>query len=265
VARDTGIANRLRAAGVRVLEVDAWQTRGSTDFHPGGSVNHHTAGPSSGATPSLNTCINGRPDLPGPLCQVMQSREPDGRDIAYVIAAGRANHAGEGGWRGLSGNASVYGLEIEHDGVSALPQGRIDIAARIHRAMFGGDVANVCQHREWTSRKIDAATNVDGDDFRRRVEDADMPSMDEIIAGLNSAAKAGKLDPYFHRCRQIIEAGKLADISVPAWNDAAEEGKVDPYFRRVRQLIEAGDLETIGAQVAGIFDVVVPEETRGNK
>ena len=249
--------------GVRVLEVDGWQTRGSTDFAPRGSVNHHTAGPSSGATPSLNTCINGRPDLPGPLCNVMQSRESGAADIAYVIAAGKANHAGEGGWKGLTGNASVYGLEIEHDGVSALPQSRIDTAAAIHRAMFGGDPAYVCQHREWTSRKIDAATNVDGNEFRQRVGDADMPTMDQIIDGLNSAAKAGKLDPYFHRCRQIIEAGKLADISIPAWNDAAEEGRVDPYFRRGRQLIEAGDLEQIGAQVAAIFDVTVPP-TKGH-
>lgn len=175
MGRDTGIANRLRSAGLRVIEVDAWQTRGSTDFDPRGSVNHHTAGPSSGATPSLNTCIHGRPDLAGPLCNVFQSREPDGRDIAYVVAAGRANHAGEGGWNGLTGNRSMYGLEVEHTGTSALPQGRIDISAAIHAAMFGGDVANVCQHYEWTTRKIDAATNVSGDDFRKRVKAAREP------------------------------------------------------------------------------------------
>ena len=172
---DTGIANRLRAAGLRVIETAGWQTYGSSSFNPGGSVNHHTAGPASGETPSLVTCIEGRPDLPGPLCNVYQSRESDGRDIAYVIAAGRANHAGEGGWRGLSGNASVYGLEVEHTGVDPIPSARLDIAARIHAAMFGGDVANVCQHREWTDRKIDMATNVNGDDFRRRVADARKP------------------------------------------------------------------------------------------
>jgi hypothetical protein len=114
MGRDTGIASRLRDAGLRVVEVDDWQARGSSDFGPKGSVAHHTAGSSSGATPSLNTCINGRPDLAGPLCNVFQSREPDGRDIAYVVAAGKANHAGEGSWNGLTGNASVYGLETEH-------------------------------------------------------------------------------------------------------------------------------------------------------
>jgi hypothetical protein len=169
---DTGLAQRLRNAGLRVVECSGWTSRGSSSFSPGGSVNHHTAGSPNGATPSLNTCINGRPDLAGPLCSVMQSREPDGNDIAYVIAAGRANHAGEGGWHGLSGNSSVYGLEIEHTGTSALPQGRIDIAARIQAAMFGGDVGNVCQHYEWTSRKIDAATNVNGSTFRNLVSQA---------------------------------------------------------------------------------------------
>jgi hypothetical protein len=179
MGRDTGIADRLRAAGLRVVEVAGWQTAGSDSFAPAGSVNHHTAGPSSGATPSLLTCIEGRPDLPGPLCNVFQSRESGAADVAYVIASGRANHAGDGGWKGLSGNASVYGLEIEHDGVTPLPQARIDYAARIHAAMFTGDPAYVCQHREWTSRKIDAATNVDGADFRNRVAAARNPDESE--------------------------------------------------------------------------------------
>jgi hypothetical protein len=168
---DTGIASRLRADGVRVVECDGWTTRGSSSFSPGGAVNHHTAGGASGSCPSLNTCINGRPDLAGPLCNVMQSREPDGNDIAYVIAAGRANHAGEGGWKGLSGNSSVYGLEIEHTGTSTLSSGRQQIAARIQAAMIGNISASmVCQHYEWApSRKIDAATNVDANNFRNLV------------------------------------------------------------------------------------------------
>jgi N-acetyl-anhydromuramyl-L-alanine amidase AmpD len=67
----------------------------------------------------------------------MQSREAgEGNDKAYVIAAGRANHAGEGGWKGLSGNSSVYGLEIEHTGTSTLPMHRQQTAARIHAAMI---------------------------------------------------------------------------------------------------------------------------------
>ena len=173
---DTGIANRLRDAGLRVIEVDGWQSRGSSDFDPDGSVNHHTAGGASGATPSLSTCIYGRSDLPGPLCNVFQSRESNGDDIAYVVAAGRANHAGEGSWKGLTGNRKMYGLEVEHTGTSAAPEGRINISAKIHAYMFGGDPEMVCQHKEWApSRKIDFATNVDGNNFRQRVADARKP------------------------------------------------------------------------------------------
>lgn len=167
MSRDTGLADRLRAYGLDVVEVDGWQSRGSSDFNPRGSVNHHTAGPASGSTPSLGTVVNGRSDLAGPLCNVLQSREPgEGNDKAYVVAAGRANHAGSGGWMGLSGNSSVWGLEIEHTGTSPLPVHRQHTAALIHAAMFGGDPSMLCQHFEWTSRKIDAAQSVDPDEFR---------------------------------------------------------------------------------------------------
>src|SRR5262245_21660450 len=172
VGYDTGIADRIRAMGVLVVECDGWTSRGSSSFNPRGSVNHHTAGGANGATPSLNTCIYGRPDLSGPLCNVMQSREPDGNDKAYVVAAGRANHAGDGGWRGLSGNSSVYGLEIEHTGTSPIFEGRMRIAAAIHAGMFGGDPGMVCQHYEWTSRKIDLAQGCNGDTFRAYVQEA---------------------------------------------------------------------------------------------
>jgi hypothetical protein len=167
MGHDTGIASRLRAAGIPVVEVAGWQTRGSSSFAPQGAVNHNTAGPASGATPSLNTCIYGRPDLAGPLCNVFQSREQGGVDIAYVVAAGRANHAGDGSWRGLTGNSSVYGLEVEHTGTSDVPVERLETAAAIIAAMFTGDVGMVCQHREWApNRKPDFATGCDGDWFR---------------------------------------------------------------------------------------------------
>lgn len=217
MARDTGLANRLRNAGLRVVEVDGWQTRGGSDLFAYGSVNHHTAGPPSGATPSLNTCINGRPDLDGPLCNVFQSREPDGRDIAYVVAAGRANHAGSGGWKGLSGNASVYGLEIEHTGTDPFPSARLDIAAKIHAAMFGGDPEYCCAHREWTDRKIDVAEGVNDDDFRRRIHDAreddDMtPEQDRLLKEAHSYARDALAKATAVYDRQVPEDTVRDDI-----------------------------------------------------
>jgi N-acetylmuramoyl-L-alanine amidase-like protein len=196
VSRDTSIADRLRAEGLRVVEIAGWQTRGDDSFSPRGSVNHHTAGSPNGTAPSLDGIVNGfTGSAPGPLANAMQSREASGDDLFYVVAAGRANHAGEGGWRGLSGNSSVFGLEIEHTGTSPLPEARQALAARFHAAMARGryDAATVCQHYEWApSRKIDAATNVEGNAFRDRVahalagesqgEDDDMPKGAQMLA-----------------------------------------------------------------------------------
>jgi hypothetical protein len=169
MSRDNTIADRLRNAGLSVVEVDGWRDRGSSDFNPRGSVNHHTAGPKDGNIPSLNTLIYGRSDLPGPLCNVAQARNND----IYVIASGRANHAGSGDWRGLSGNSSVWGLEIEHTGTSSesWTEDRVDTAARVHAALIRGttDASMVCQHKEWApDRKIDAYQS-HGDTFRNRI------------------------------------------------------------------------------------------------
>lgn len=157
---DTGLATRVRRKGIEVVEVAGWTTRSAGSYSPRGSVNHHTAGSADGSVPSLNTCIYGRPDVPGPLCQVLQSREPSGWDKAYIIAAGRANHAGSGGWRGLSGNSSVGGLEVEHVGTGPVSINRLEVSARIQAALLEApgssrDAANCCQHFEWTPRKID--------------------------------------------------------------------------------------------------------------
>lgn len=157
---DVGLANRIRDKGVEVVEVAGWPTRSAGSYEPHGSVNHHTAGGAGGTVPSLATCIYGRSDLDGPLCNVLQSREPDGMDKAYVIAAGRANHAGKGGWRGLSGNGSVGGLEVEHVGTGPVDPLRLEVSARIQAALLEApgssrSAANCCQHSEWTPRKID--------------------------------------------------------------------------------------------------------------
>jgi hypothetical protein len=170
VSRDTGIADRLRAAGLRVVEVDGWQSRGSSEFNPRGSVNHHTAGPASGNLPSLDTLIYGRSDLPGPLCNVAQARNND----LYVIAAGRANHAGEGGWHGLSGNSSVYGLEVENVGTQAEPwrPDQVDVMARCHAALLRGpgvDSSTSCQHREWAPNRKPDAHDIDGNMLRGKI------------------------------------------------------------------------------------------------
>jgi hypothetical protein len=170
---DTGIATRLRKSGFpNVREVNGWKTRGrdfagtSPSFNPKGCVNHHTAGPAKTAgalTPSLGIIINGRPDLTGPLANVYLGYD----NVVYVVAAGVANHAGlpdGGSIKGMTGNSSAYGLEIEHPGTFPLADSRVKLAARIHAALIwkqGIDPSQIVQHWEWApSRKVDLGTNM---------------------------------------------------------------------------------------------------------
>src|SRR5690349_1480983 len=89
------LADALRAEGVTVVECDGWKTRGRGNILKlRGGVSHHTAGPAEGDHPSLDTIIHGREGLAGPLAQILLSRS----GVAYLAAAGTANHAGRGRW-----------------------------------------------------------------------------------------------------------------------------------------------------------------------
>ena len=105
----------LRNAGLKVAEVDGWPNRGRGDVGTiKGVMCHHTAGPVNGNMPSLGVLREGRSDLPGPLAQLGLGRD----GTYYVIAAGRANHAGRGEWKGVAdGNGSFIGIEAENTGI----------------------------------------------------------------------------------------------------------------------------------------------------
>ena len=172
--RDLGLAKRLRAAGLDVVEVPGWKTRGSDSFFPRGAVTHHTAGAPDRPgqkTPSLRICTFGRPDLSGPLCNTYLGYD---RKV-YVVAAGRANHAGipdGGSIKGMTGNSTAWGLEIEHPGTFPLPDDMAEIAARIQAATVKGTTSadKVVYHKEWApSRKIDLATAPSPVTHRKRV------------------------------------------------------------------------------------------------
>jgi peptidoglycan hydrolase-like protein with peptidoglycan-binding domain len=91
-----------------------------------GVICHHTAGPLNGNMPSLLTLREGRPDLRGPLSQLGLGRD----GTFYVIAAGRANHAGAGSWRGITdGNGRFIGIEAENTGLTNDPWPEIQMSA----------------------------------------------------------------------------------------------------------------------------------------
>lgn len=114
----------LESAGLKVATVDGWENRGRDDVGDiQGVICHHTGteGFKDRNMPTLNTLRdgrfeNGKVELHGPLAQLGLGRD----GTYYVIAAGRANHAGTGVWRELKeGNTTFIGIEAENSGLIA--------------------------------------------------------------------------------------------------------------------------------------------------
>ncbi|MER7456768.1 N-acetylmuramoyl-L-alanine amidase [Micromonospora sp. NPDC126480] len=157
------LADVLRAAGVGVVEHGDWRNRMvSGSFNPIGVLWHHTAARSSASNPhpALNTCIYGRPDLPGPLCQALV----DYHGVFHLISAGRANHAGASRGSGPipagDGNTMLVGWEIDYDGVNQrMTAAQYDASLAATAAVLrqlGRDAGHARGHRETsTSGKID--------------------------------------------------------------------------------------------------------------
>lgn len=167
MSRHTGVVEALRDHGLTLGFCPGWETRGSSTFWPQGHVCHHDAIASRWSTPP-GLLISGRPDLAGPLCNT--ALQADG--TVWLVAAGRANHAGTGSWRGLVGNSTVWGTEAQNAGTGQeWPQEQIDAYVRLSAALaeyFSFSAEMVCRHAEWTSRKIDPwGPWTDGHDWSR--------------------------------------------------------------------------------------------------
>lgn len=146
-----------------------WKTYGHGTPGPvEGVVCHHTAGPPTGDTPSLNTVVYGRSDLPGPLCNLYLSRSGE----VYLVAAGIGYHAGDTvvGW---GDNNSAIGIEAEATGVDPWPKSQYDAYARLCASLaayYHLPLEHVAGHKEVCNppgRKIDP--NFDMNAFRSAV------------------------------------------------------------------------------------------------
>lgn len=154
-----------------MVEVEGWATRGKPMNPPKVVIAHHTATrPSTTDAAVIRLLRVGRTDLPGPLCQIGLARD----GTAYVVAAGRANHAGTGGWHGVTGNANALGIEAFNDGLGEpWPHIQLDAYDRTCAAVLrhvDRDASWLCGHREWApGRKIDP-TGIDMNMMRSRVQ-----------------------------------------------------------------------------------------------
>lgn len=117
----SNLPDLLRKHGLKVVEVPGWKTRGrpasTGGFAPVGVLCHDTVTPKTASVDSvLKLLVNGRSDLPGPLCQLSLGRD----GTVYIVAAGRANHAGwakaSGSVAGGDGNTLYIGIEAQESG-----------------------------------------------------------------------------------------------------------------------------------------------------
>src|SRR5690625_305238 len=165
-------ARELREAlldhGVRHVSIEIHRGRPGTpngqwyDDRFVGILSHHTVSrPSSGDTPVLSLCKNGRSGLPGPLCNGYM-----GYDYVYrIICMGWANHPGRGGPWSLpkgrvpanQGRPYLWGTEFE-GGLQPFWDEYQEAMGRANAGIgdwLGVDERSHGEHSTWTSRKID--------------------------------------------------------------------------------------------------------------
>lgn len=245
----TSLPTVLKSMGLTVEVVSGWSTRGSSSFNPKGAVSHWTAGPRNATgRPCLNLVTYGRSDLPGPLCNVYLDRQ----GIAVVVAAGRANHAGTGGWKGLVGNSSVFGTEAESGGegdwtpAMRLAYPKINAAY----AKIGGFNASMCcGHSEWApTRKVDIkgytmdymrgqiATLLNGGSIDPQPDEEDdmknlklVKTSDGKVYVGNGILRRHIADPAELSAVQYVIAKEGGDPTVHTWGDIRVLGTLVPF------------------------------------
>jgi len=142
------LADVVRAAGLTVAETPGWQARAHGPLAAVRTVTiHHTAG-GAGDAPSLAVVRDGRPDLAGPLAQLLLARS----GAVHVVAAGLCWHTGatREPWQA---NAYSIGIEVENAGTPTdrYPPAQLDALRRLCRvlcARYGIPHARVLGHRE---------------------------------------------------------------------------------------------------------------------
>src|SRR5699024_9177846 len=171
----TRLERAVKNAGVKYKKVSGWASRGhGTMGRVESVIAHHTAGPKSGNSPSLNVVAYGRPGLSGPLAQLFLARD----GTVYLVAAGISYHAGRVSSSTYS-NSHAIGIEAENTGLSndsPWPSGQIDAYAKLCKALckeFGLSTSRVRGHKEVAvpkGRKPDPSFNMAS--FRKKDDGA---------------------------------------------------------------------------------------------
>ena len=223
----TRLERAVKNAGVKYRKVNGWASRGRATMGAIQSIMcHHTAGPASGNSPSLNVVTHGRAGLPGPLAQLFLAR--DGTVI--LVAAGRANHAGRVS-SSIYSNSHSIGIEAEATGVSSWPSAQVDAYAKLCKALigeFGLPTSRVVGHKEAAvprGRKIDP--NFSMPDFRKKVGGA-KGGVSQDSGGGSTYKTVNKTAPLGLYDKDAKDHTRIADWQRDALGYTGK--KVDGYF-----------------------------------
>ncbi|MBP0615166.1 peptidoglycan recognition protein family protein [Jiella mangrovi] len=148
----TWLAGTLLDHGLKVAEVDGWEDRGTAQIgRPLGVMCHHTGSKDGANMPALDVLTKGRPGFSGPLANIGVGRD----GTFYVIAAGRANHAGRGSWKTVTNaNAGFIAICAEHSGLAPDPWPAAQMEALQWGAAallkkLGAGAEMCCGHKEY--------------------------------------------------------------------------------------------------------------------
>jgi peptidoglycan hydrolase-like protein with peptidoglycan-binding domain len=188
----------LRGAGLKVAEQPGWINHGRGPMGDvRGVICHHTVGGPTGNMPSLGVLTRGRKldsgeFLHGPLAQLGLGRD----GTYYVIAAGRANHAGAGSWKGISRNSRFIGIEAENSGGvgDGWPEVQMDAYCRGVAAILvkiGADIGMCCGHKEYAPARKPNDPRFSMDVFRERVRGI-MAGTGPVRPLIPAASEAGR-------------------------------------------------------------------------
>lgn len=259
------LAETLRAGGVNVHETEDWVGRNHGHLTSVECiVIHHTAGPATGDYPSLNTVMNGRSDLAGPLAQLGVGRS----GAVYVISNGLAWHAGatKEPWQD---NYHAIGIEVESTGTGVVwPDVQVQSTAKAVAALcrkYGVPVSRVLGHKEIcypVGRKIDPV-GIPGDmaAFRALVQKyINNPSGDEFLMALTAAEQDDVLYASRNLARYIADTNQRIETlraGVERLRPELVQLEGDPrvyitdgvgvFYRHVRNSLELASLLNKGA------------------
>ena len=205
----TDMADVLRRAGLKVVEIPGWKTRGRPgDFAPIGVLCHHTGSANTGLSKEYGyanwMATVGRDDLPAPLAQLGLGRS----GIFYVLAAGRANHAGRckpiAGLQAYAGrdygdgNAQLVGIEAMNNGSEGWTAAQYRAYVRgcaALNAAYGFPVKRTLAHRETSLSGKPDPGGINMTTFRSQVAAEDITAKDWFDMATQADLKAVLLDP----------------------------------------------------------------------